>query len=164
MTQLTDKMIINSFNTSTPFFKLELIAIGIFLLIIGIIYFFKYKKEKTTSRKKDIIIVIFIVFLVIGIELFENLLKYNAIIYSIENNSWYVETDTVERKKSSTNDRGNTSYYVYLTNRGKVSVNMKKYYSLSKGNTVYVVIVKGRFGKTYTTSQIYSTREYTYNK
>ena len=162
MTQLTDSMIINSFNSSSPFFRLELILFGVMFLIIGIVYFIKFKKEKTTSGKKSIIIGIVIALLLFGIPVFKGFLKYNAISYSVENNSWYVVTDTVERTKSSTDDDGDTSYYVYLTEHGKVSISRNIYYDLSKGDSVYVVIAKGRFGGTYATSQIYTTDKYIY--
>ena len=164
MTQLTDSMIINSFNSSSPFLRLELILFSVMFLVLGIVYFIKFKREKTTSGKKGIIIGIVIALLLFGIPVFKGFLKYNAINYSVENNSWYVVTDTVERTKSSTDDDGDTSYYVYLSEHGKVSVGRSTYYNLFNGDSVYVVIVKGRFGGTYATSQIYPTDEYIYKK
>jgi len=164
MTQLTDSMIINSFNSSSPFLKLELILFSVMFLVLGVVYFIKFKREKTTSGKKSIIIGIVIVLFLLGIPVFKGFLKYNAINYSVQNNSWYVVTDTVERTKSSTDDDGDTSYYVYLSEHGKVSVGRRTYYDLFNCDSVYVVIVKGRFGGTYATSQIYPTDEYIYKK
>ena len=164
MTQLTNEIIIKNFNTSTPFFKLALIFFGVAFLIFCIVYFIKFKRKKTKSEKKDILIGIVIIFLLIGIPVFKGLVKYNAINYSLKNNSWYVEIDTIERTKSSSDGDGNTSYYVYLTEHGKVSVSSNIYHSISKGDSVYVVIVKGIFGLTYTTNQIYPTSKYIYYK
>lgn len=162
MTQLTNEMIIKNFNISTQIFKTGFKFFVVISLIIGIIYFIKFKKEKTTSGKKGIIAAITIAFLLICILQFKDFLKYNAISYSLENNSWYVEIDTVARTKLHTDGDGNTSYYVYLTEHGKVSISQKTYSGLSKGSSVYVVIAKGRFGGTYATSQIYSTNRYIY--
>ena len=164
MTQLTDEMIINSFSKSSPFFRIELIIFGLVFLVMGIAYFIKFKKEKTTKGKKGIIIGVIIVALLLGIPLFKAFLKYNAINYSVENNSWYVETDTVVRRKFSTDDDGDTTYYIYLSEYGKVSVSRGIYYDLSEGDSAYVVLVKGRFGGTYTSGQIYATDEYIYKK
>ena len=81
---------------------------------------------------------------------------------SIDNKSWIVTTDTVKQTRSSTDDDGDTSYYIYLTNNGKVSVSSRQYYSYSSGTSVYVVLVQGTFGKTYATNLIYPTSIYTY--
>ena len=83
---------------------------------------------------------------------------------SIDNKSWIVTTDTVKRTRSSTDDDGDTSYYIYLTNNGKISVSSRQYYSYSSGTSVYVVLVQGAFGKTYATNLIYPTSSYTYYK
>jgi len=163
VTQLTDEMIINSLNKSSPFFRIELIVFGLMLLVMCVAYFIKFKKEKTTRGKKGIIIGSVIALVLVGIPVFKGFLKYNAINYSIENNSWYVVTDIVERRKMSTDD-GDTTYYIYLFEHGKVSVSRNTYYDLSEGKSAYVVLVKGRFGGTYTTGQIYATDEYIYKK
>ena len=163
MTQLTDTMIINSFNNSSPLFKIELIIFGITLLFLFFIYFIKFKKEKTAKEKKATLIAIVIIFFLVGIPVIKGFFKYTAINYSVKNNSWYVAIDTVERTDSKTND-GKTSYYVYLSDHGKISISRNTYYNLFNSNSVYVVIVKGRFGGTYATSQIYPTNKYIYNK
>ena len=163
MKQLTDSMIINSLNASSPFLRIELIFFGVMFLIIGIVYFIKFKKEKTTDGKHGIIIGIVIALLLFGIPVFKEFLKYNAINYSVENNSWYVVTDTVERTKWINDSDGDDSYYVYLNEHGKLSISRLTYFGLLKGDSVYVIIVKGRLGGTYI-SHIYPADEYIYKK
>lgn len=162
MTQLTNDMIIQSLNKSSPFMRLELILFGGMLLIFGIVYFFKFKKEQNSGRKKGIIIGVVLSAFLIGIPVFKGSLKYSAIQYSIENNCFEVVTDTVARTNSSTDDDGDTTYYVYLTNNGKVTVSRNTYYDCSAGKSVYVVIAKGRFGGKYPTGQLYLTSRYQY--
>ena len=162
MIQLTDSMIINSLNTILPSLKSELIFLGVLFLSIGILNFIKFKREKTT-RGKSIIIVIVISLLLIGIPVFKAFLKYNAINYSVKNNSWYVATDIVERRKISTSFE-DAFYYIYLSEYGKISVSRKTYYDLLNSDSVYVLIVKGRLGGIYATNQIYPTDEYIYKK
>ena len=162
MTQLTNEMIIQSLNKSSPFMKLELIGFVAIFLIYGIVYFFKFKKEKNYGKGKDIIIFVFILAALIGIPIFNGSLKYSAIQYSIKNNCFEVITDTVVRKKISKDNDGDSTYYVYLTNNGKINVSRNTYYDCSDGESVYVVIAKGRFGRKYQTGQLYSTINYQY--
>lgn len=138
MTQLTNEMIIQSLNNRSPFMSLDLILLGGMLLIVGISYFFKIKKEKDSRRKSGIIIGV----ILIGIPILKSSLKYSAIQYSIENNCFEVVTDTVARINSRTYDDGAATYYVYLTNNGKVTVNSSTYDDCSSGKSVYVVIAK----------------------
>ena len=88
--------------------------------------------------------------------------KSLAIKNSIDNNSWIVATDTVKRTESSSYDDGSTYCYIYLTNNGKISVPLEQYSLYSSGDSVYVVLVNGIFGKKYTTNLIYPTSRYTY--
>lgn len=162
MTQLTNEMIIQSLNKSSPFFRLELILFGVMFLVFGIVYFIKLKKEQNTGRKKGIIIGIAIVVLLLGIPVGKGFLKYSAIQNSIKNNSFEVVTDTVVRTSSSTDDDGDTTHYVYLTNNGKITVSRNTYYDCSQGKSVYVVIAKGIFGGKYPTGQLYLTSRYQY--
>lgn len=162
MTQLTNEMIIQSLNKSSPFMRLELIGLVLIILLYGIVYFFKLKKEQTSRKKKDIIIFVFLLVFLIGIPVFKGYLKYNAIQYSIENNCFEVVTDTVARKKFNTNNKGNSTYYVFLTNNGKITVGSNTYYDCSDGESVYVVIAKSKFGKKYLTGQLYPTNSYEY--
>ncbi len=160
MTQLTNEMIIQSLNNRSPFMSLDLILLGGMLLIVGISYFFKIKKEKDSRRKSGIIIGVILIAFLIGIPILKSSLKYSAIQYSIENNCFEVVTDTVARTNSRTYDDGAATYYVYLTNNGKVTVNSSTYDDCSSGKSVYVVIAKGRFGGKYPTGQLYLTSKY----
>ncbi len=160
--QLTNDMIIQSLSKSSPFMRLELILFGAMLIIFGIVYFVKFKKEQNSGRKKDIIITAVIIALLVGIPVVKDSLKYSAIQYSIENNCFEVVTDTVARTNFSTDDDGDRTYYVYLTNNGKVTVSQNTYYDCSTGKSVYVVIAKGRFGGKYPTGQLYLTSQYQY--
>lgn len=162
MTQLTNEMIIEGLNKRSPLMKLELIIFGVMLLVFGIIYFIKFKKEQDSSKKREIIIAIIIIAVLIGRPVVKEFLKYNAIQHSIKNNSFEVVIDTVARTSSSTDDDGDTTYYVYLDNNGKIAVNRNTYYSLSKGQSVYVVLAKGSLGGKYPTGQIYLTTQYQY--
>lgn len=162
MTKLTNEMIIRNFNTNMPFMEIILIYLVAILVIFGIIYFLKLKKEQSIRKKRGQIIVLIIILLLIGIPTINGILEYDAINYSLKNNSWYVEKDTVARTRISRDDEGDETCYVYLTNYGKVSVDRRTYYNITKGDTVYVVIAKGRFGGTYVTSQIYPANKYTY--
>lgn len=159
MTQLTNDMIIQSINKSSPFMMLELILFGGMLLIFGIICFFKLKKEKNSRKKEGMIIGIVLIAFFNVILVNKNHLKYIAIQYSIKNNCFEVVTDTVVRTSLSTD---NDEYYVYLTNNGKVTVKKNTYYNCLEGTSVYVVIAKGRFGGKYATGQIYLTSRYQY--
>ncbi|MFR2570548.1 MAG: hypothetical protein ACLS90_02440 [Clostridia bacterium] len=161
MTQLTNEMIIQSLNKNFVFMRLDFILSAIILLVFGIIYFLKGRREQNSRRKKGIIIgVIFIAFLM-GVPAFKNSLKYSAIQSSIKNNCFEVVIDTVARTDFTTAD-GDTTYYVYLTNNGKMPVSQNTYYHISSGDSVYVVIAKGRFGGKYPTGQLYLTSEYQY--
>ena len=162
MIQLTNEMIIESLSKSSPFMKLELILFGIVLLVFGIVYFIKFRKEQNSGRKKSIIIAAVLIVLLFVIPIFKGFLKYNAIQNSIKNNSFEVVTDTVVRTSSSIDDDGDTTYYVYLNNNGKVTVNENTYYNLSSGKSVYVVLAKGILGGKYLTGQIYLTSQYQY--
>lgn len=96
-----------------------------------------------------------------------SLLKYNATNYSIKNNTWYVETDTVQKStlevsRNIGGGHGSSYYYLDLTKYGTISVDSNTYATLHKGDTVYIVIIQGRNGATYPTSQIYPTSEWSY--
>ena len=162
MKQLTNEMIIQSLNKSSTFSKLELISLGGMLLIFGIVLFLKLKKEQNSENKKGIIIGVILIAILIGMPVFKSYLKYSAIQYSIENNCFEVVTDTIARTNFSTDDDGDTTYYVYLTNNGKITVSQKTYYDCSNEKSVYVVIAKGRFGGKYPTGQLYLTSIYKY--
>ena len=161
MTPLTNNMIIQDLKENSPLISIQLIIIAGMILIFGIIYFFKLKKEQNSGRKRDIIRRVIIITFVFSIPLFKGNLEYSAIQYSIKNNCFEVVTDTVARTTTSKTSSGNTTYYVYLTNNGKVDVSSRTYYASSDGTSVYVVIAKGRFGGKYPT-EVYLTSNYQY--
>lgn len=162
--QLTSDIIINGLNKDYQSLFISVLIWGVVFLVMGIAAFINFKKDQNSSRKKGTIIGILIVLVLIGFPLFKSFLTCNAIKHSLNNNSWSVETDTILRTKSSTDDDGDTSYYAYLKKYGKLSVGRSNYYDLSSGKTVYVVVVKGVLGGTYATSPIYPTGRYTYNQ
>ena len=162
MKELTNEMIIESLNKNSPFLKLELILFGVMILVFGIVYFIKFKREQNSGRKKGIIISVVILLVLIGIPVFKGVFEYNAIQYSIKHECFEVVTDTIVRTDSITGDNGNKTYYIYLNDNGKMTVSRRDFYNFFNGNSVYVVIAKGRLGGRYKTGQIYLTSEYQY--
>lgn len=130
---------------------------GIFVLVLAVVTFVLFNLEKKSKALGTLISLI-----LIAVPLTSTFFKAMAMKNSIDNKSWIVTADTVKRTKSSTDDDGDTSYYIYLTNNGKVSVSSRQYYSYSSGTSVYIVLVQGSFGKTYSTNLIYPTSSYTY--
>ena len=160
MTPLTNDMIIQNLNESSPFMRLEILLYFGLFLIYGIVCFFKFKKEQNSERKKIILTFVILLTLFLGIPIFKACLKYRAIQYSIDNKCFEVMTDTVVRTSSNTDRHGNTTYYVYLTQNGKITVSKTTYWKCTTGDSVYVVIAKGRFGGKYKTGNLYLTSRY----
>lgn len=86
----------------------------------------------------------------------------------MKNNNFYVAIDYIAdldtkyrqiRKSSSSS----SSYYAMLKEYGKVQISKDYYLSLNTEDSVYVVIIKGLFGKTYITSPIYPTENFIYD-
>ena len=164
MLELTNEMILENFdNASSLYFKLMPLFLTLIFVALFIIYFIKFIKEKHTRRRKIIAITI-IITLLICIPMFKEIFRYNAITYSLENNSWYVETDIIEKKDVHYKKGKNDVYYIYLKKYGKVSTDNTTYNHFLEGSSVYVVIVKGPFGGTYATDQIYPTSLYIYSE
>ena len=66
MTPLTNDMIIQNLNESSPFMRLEILLYFGLFLIYGIVCFFKFKKEQNSERKK--IILTFVILLTLFLE------------------------------------------------------------------------------------------------
>ena len=102
-------------------------------------------------------------FFFIGTIIFLN--NYNAYNYVITNKSWAVTTDTIVDKNYNLHDSDGISsyhYFVTLLNNGKCFVSDTEYNNLNNGDSVYVVLIKGKNGKVFS-SQIYSTNNYYYD-
>ena len=83
----------------------------------------------------------------------------------MDSENYEVVIDTVEYINEKIDDKSNvTEYDVYLTENGKVSLceGDYGYRDLRIGNTVYVVIIKGKFGEKYIARQLYLTKFYKY--
>ena len=170
--ELTNEMIIERFEDELPLDRIKIIVYGIIIIvyIIYIVIYLKKKKETNTKTIQKTITIsriiimsgIAVVILMFCFPEIKNILEYNAVQYSIENNCFEVVIDKVV-KEDSTHDRsGNHSYYLYLENNGKIHVSMRTSSECSVGEHVYVVIAKGKFGGIYPTWQIYSTNLYKY--
>ena len=167
MQQLTSIRIINDLTASSSTYVITFIFIIIALFFVFFIFFRNFKEGKDTFEKIIALMPILFFLILLGSPLINSLLKYNATNYSIKNNTWYVETDTVQKSKSEYYRRSGGSstsseYFLYLSKYGKVSVDSNTYATLHKGDTVYIVIIQGRNGATYPTSQIYSTSKWSY--
>ena len=164
MISLTNEMILENLNNYCFSLQLGLLTFGAIFLILIFIGFIVFITEKNTIKKNTTKILIILITLIFPLLYY--LLKYSTTSYSIKNNSWYVVTDSIEQiqikpsKKSSRN-----SYYVYLKENGKVSANRSQYSNwIFEGDSVYVIIVKGRFSETFVATPLYPTKEYLYKK
>ena len=155
MIPLTDETILENLNLAMQS-KIILLYIGIILFTLSVVCFIFFKLKHSSNSKifYSVGMIIFSLFLI---------MRYDTINYSLKNNSWYVETDTVVRTKATQQESNITSYSIYLKNHGIFSGTKNDYHEFSNGDSVYLVIAKGRFGNTIPIT-IYSTQKYIYNQ
>lgn len=173
MKELTNSIIISDLNTIKVSTNQSL-TLGIITIIsLTILFIWALKQSisnpKLIKRKTSNIITIIILFIVMIIILvppfFKNLFLKNAIQYSLNNNFWTVEIDTLEKLEKDIivhRRRTNIEYYAHFSEHGKVQIPQKGYENLPENQDVYIIIVKGRFGGTYATRLIYPTNEFNY--
>ncbi len=137
MNELTDKMITNELKDAA-FMQNEntliiVLMVG-FLIVLGAIFIFS-KNERQKFASLGILILFEILgFMVIG--------NNNFMKNAVNNGEWIVITDTVERVMESTDDDGDTSYFMVLEKTGRASLDSSYEASrYSTGDEVYVVVV-----------------------
>lgn len=167
MIQLNDDIILSNIQQSSSNSHILFIVFGsitILITILTIIISVKFKKKTDKFKYKEIFYkMVAPLFFFIGTIIFLN--NYNAYNYVITNKSWAVTTDTIVDKNYNLHDSDGISsyhYFVTLLNNGKCFVSDTEYNNLNNGDSVYVVLIKGKNGKVFS-SQIYSTNNYYYD-
>ena len=162
MLKLTNDMITQNLIESSRTLKLALIAVSLLFLGFVVLAFIKMIRGKDSPGKIGRIIAFVVILILIGIPGGKIFIKYSSIQSAIDKNQFEIVTDTVENSGYKKNEDGNRSFYVYLTNNGKISVTKSTYSECYPGTSVYVVVVKGIFGEKYPIGKIYLTSKYQY--
>ena len=173
MKELTNSIIISDLNTIKHSINHSLIIWTIAIISLTILFIWAFKKSisdprliKQKNRNIILIIISFIFMLIIFIPTFsKNLFLKNAIQCSLDNNTWSIEIDTLEKLEKDTIvnlKRTNIKYYAHFSEHGKVQISRKGYENLTENQDTYIIIVKGKLGSTYVTRLIYPTNEFNY--
>jgi hypothetical protein len=157
MKQLTDAMIekalqnkayMNDDNT------LMIVIMVIATIFLGSIFFISRNTRQKIGAGGSLILLLILSFAVIN--------QNGSMAKAINNGSWEVHTDIVDRVMESTDDDGDKDYFMVLKTYGRVSLDSyaeaMQYYS---GQRVYIIVVpKGSGYKD--TGVAYPTDVYTY--
>lgn len=137
MKQLTDATVEKALqntaymNNDNTLMIIIMVAVIVFL---GVILFFS-----RSTRQKIGAGVTLLVFLVLGFALIN---QQSAMAKAINNGSWEVHTDIVDRVMVSTDDDGDKDYYMVLKTYGRVSLdNYEEAIQYYSGQKVYIVVV-----------------------
>ena len=137
MKKLTDSMI-DAALQNTVWMKedntLIIVIMVVAVLLLGTIFFFSKSTRQKIGAGGTLIL-----FLVLGFVLIN---QNGSMKRAINNDSWEVHTDIVERVMESIDDDGDKDYFMVLKTYGRVSLDnyadAMQYYP---GQTVYIVVV-----------------------
>ena len=166
MRQLTNEMIIEQLNSIVNDYTILIVFFAVMALATGIVvYIFGIKKAQVPKRKECTVIMLLFPMAVV-VMIFMAFPITNAIQYSLQNNCFEIEVDTIVRKEYSKKYRkesdGDKQYTVYLRNNDSHRVSEKKFDNLNVGDSVYTIIVKNKSGKRYCVGEIFPTKQYQY--
>ena len=137
MKQLTDSMIENALRNTAYMNNdntLMIIIMVVLTIFLGSIFFLSKSTRQKIGAGSTLVI-----FLVMGFALIS---QNNSMAKAINNGSWEVHTDIVDRVMESTDDDGDKDYFMVLKTYGCVSLdNYAETTQYYQGQKVYIVVV-----------------------